>query len=190
MACNSAIVDSGNRILNTLNGIMLLSLPLATLYMIAVPFWLVLSSNLVNITDFTLLNFKYPIFTESKTPLLSHCSCVYGSSSCILWTAFFLWGDFWLCLWFCVLLHTTSKWFIFPHMPHILPYAGHCFCGCVILQYLQFPVVFLSFILSLCCLLPFQPGLCLSLIESKSFTSLMFPLLHPETFMLQPLCPN
>ena len=58
-----AIVDFGNRIVNTLSGFKLTSLLMAILYVIKTHFWLVLDSNLVNITDFTLSKFRYLIFT-------------------------------------------------------------------------------------------------------------------------------
>ena len=73
MVFNSVIVDFGNRILNTLNDIKLPLLPEAILYIILVLFWLVLKSNLVNITDLIRLKFKYIIFIES-TFLLSFLS--------------------------------------------------------------------------------------------------------------------
>ena len=44
----------------------------------------------------------------------------------------------------------TLLWFIFPHLLHILPYAGHCFCRCYIPWYLQFYIPFFSFTLCLC----------------------------------------
>ena len=66
MAGNSANVDFGNRILNTLNGIKLPLLPVSILSVIQVLFWLVLNSNLVKITDFTLSKLKYLIFTASQ----------------------------------------------------------------------------------------------------------------------------
>ena len=62
--CNAAYVDLGNRIFNTSNNI---KLPLLfRFYFICYiqPFWLVLNSNLVNITDFTLSKFRYLILTE------------------------------------------------------------------------------------------------------------------------------
>ena len=50
-------------------------------------------------------------------------------------------------LWF---LHTFSKWFAFPHLEHLLPYAGHLHNLCLFPQYLQFMSVFLrlDFVLS------------------------------------------
>ena len=54
---NLAIVDFGDRILKTLNGINLLLLAVSILYFIQVLFWLVLNTNLVNTTDFILSEF-------------------------------------------------------------------------------------------------------------------------------------
>ena len=81
MMCNLAIVDFGNRILNTLNGIKSL-LQVSALYIIQVIFPLVLTSDLVKIADFTVSKFKYLTFTKSKFLAQSSYYCTQGSSSC------------------------------------------------------------------------------------------------------------
>ena len=62
VAYKLAVVDFRNRILNILNGMKLPLLPVCILYIIWTPFWVVLDSNLVKITDFKLSKFKYLIF--------------------------------------------------------------------------------------------------------------------------------
>ena len=128
MACNMAIVDFGEEILNTLNCIRFSSLLVSILYIFPVLLWLVLISNLVNITNLTLSKLKYMILTESKFLPLSFCLLVLGSCPCRnMWTALFLCGDLWLCLSLCVLLHTALQLLPFQHLLHILTYARHCF---------------------------------------------------------------
>ena len=39
--------------------------------------------------------------------------------------------------WSLLLLHTFLKWPIFPHLPHVFPYAGHCLGAWLPPQYLH-----------------------------------------------------
>ena len=141
------IMNFGNRILNTLNGINLPSLLVPFLYIIWDLLWVVLDSNLEKITDFTWSKFKYLIFSESKILPLSSCFLVWGSSYWTLWTALYLCGDLWPCLCLCVFLHSAFNWFPFPHLLHVLPYTGHCFFRYLVPQHLQIFIHFFSFML-------------------------------------------
>ena len=122
---NTSIVDLENRDLNILNGIRLPSAPKSILYVIQVLLWLMLDSNLVNMTDFILSSLMY--FTLTAWKLLSCPSCftVWSLSFwLILWTALL---TCWFSCYWCVDLHTTFKWLGFPHSLHFLPYAWHHF---------------------------------------------------------------
>ena len=94
------------------------------------PILLVLSSNLVNITHFTLSKIRYLILTQSKFLSLHSHSIVEGSLSC--WTsctALLPCGTLWPYLCLCIVLHTAlkcSSYHIHCISCHTLgtPYAG------------------------------------------------------------------
>ena len=77
--CNSALIDVGNGSWNILNGIKLPSLLVSFICYLSL-FLACADSNLVNITDFTLLKFVYLIFTELK--LLSLISILLCRALC------------------------------------------------------------------------------------------------------------
>ena len=92
--------------------------------MLCVPFWLVLNSSLVNITDFTWSKLRYLIFTKSKLRLFCSHSSRQGSSSC--WNLVKQHATLMYplaCHWLCIELHTTLTWLCLPQLAHILPYA-------------------------------------------------------------------
>ena len=151
-------------------------------------FWLMVESNLVNITDPSVSKYVsdiYQIRIPATVPLLP---CIGFFLLYFVGYHIFLWWPLALSL----LLGCSAYffvWFIFPHLQNILPYAGHCFCGCVILQYLEISNNFLSFAPSFCCW--FWPGLCPSLFtESKSFASNVFLILLSMPIVLLPSEPR
>ena len=81
MAFNSTMVDLGSSILKNPNVIRFPSLSVPILYAIFGLSWLVINSDLVNITDFIPWNFKDFILTESRLLFLSPQLCTRTSSS-------------------------------------------------------------------------------------------------------------
>ena len=131
-------------------------------------FWLVLDSNLVNITYFMLWNVKDFILTHLKLMLLStslgtracllsicliHISGQLGCRSCLVlspWT----------------LAYCSEKVDLLQTL-HILPNARHCLCMCAMPQLLQF-----STLISLFCSLSF----CL-------LSWFAYPCVHGQSFL-------
>ena len=122
MAWKASVVDLGNKVLKILNGITLLSLLESILYVMCTLFWLVCNSRLVKMTDCTLSNLRYLIFTKSKPLLCCSLSSGWGSSSCLnAWTNLLLFGKFWPCCYLCIDLNTTLKWLVSPHPLQVFP---------------------------------------------------------------------
>ena len=92
MACNASVVDFGNNAFNILNAIRLPSAPESILHVMYAPLWLVLDSNLVNITHFLLSKLRYFIVTKSKflsfglvaSAVAWHLDWPHGLTSCLL----------------------------------------------------------------------------------------------------------
>ena len=142
--------------------------------MLYAPFELVLISILVNNTDFTLSKFRFLIFTKSKLlSLFSYFIVQVFLSCCAPCTALLPYCDLWPCLCLLVLLLTTLKWVIFPHLLDFLPYARHSLwvpCTTILEICYQFLLIYIV------CVLPTMVLFCLSLlIESDSFMSLILP---------------
>ena len=119
---------------------------------VCTPFWVVLGSKFVNITDLILSKLKYMIFTESK--LLSCWSCFIsrGSSSCLTsWIDLLLLSGLWSCYCLCTDLHNALKWLVFLHLPRVLLFEGHCLWRCPVPQYLPFSTHFCFLWMSLPC---------------------------------------
>ena len=84
--------------------------------------------------SFTLSSLIYFILTAPK-----HLSCSSSFSTCKSPSCPMSWVIF-LPYWSCchpVDLHITLKWFCFPHPPHVLPHAEHCWSGYSVPQYLH-----------------------------------------------------
>ena len=118
-------------------GIKLPLLPVSIFYCILFSFSLVLVTVFIIITDLILLKLNYFIGTASTClPLPSSVLWQLSSSSCcISCIGFFFCTICFPC--FGVLLHTPSRWFIWPQLLHVLPYAEHNLGWCAIPQYLQ-----------------------------------------------------
>ena len=135
---------------------------MSTLYAVKVHLWLMLGSNLMNITYFMPSRFIYFTLTTLKLLSCSSGSPTWRTSSwptlCIIYLLH------WSCCCHHVDFHTTLKWFWFMYPPHFFPYAGHCW-GYPVLQYLQLSSLLYTLsalwtYFSICCLM-----------KSKSFTS-------------------
>ena len=125
VACSLAIVDFGNKSFEHFKQHQITITSCIYFICYSSHFWLVLNSNFVNITNFTLSKFKYLIFTKLKLLSLSSHSIMQGSSSCCTsCIALFSHSDLWPCLCFCILLQTTP---LQIGSFSFIPYVWHCF---------------------------------------------------------------
>ena len=131
---NDSMVALGNRHLNILNSIKLPSAPESILYITLVNLWLVLDSNLVNITDFTLARLK--CFTLITSKLWSCSSHFVRLPLFSWWTASTAFLACWFSSCFCEDLETALKWLTWLHSLHDFPHAGHCWDTYPVPQYL------------------------------------------------------
>ena len=116
LSCSSIVF------LNNYSGMMLPSLPVSILYGIFTMSSPACISKYAVINDQFLFKWIELILTVSIWPSCISCSTL-TSSSCTTWSL--------------LLLHTFLKWSVFPHLVHILPYAGHHHGMWTPLQYLH-----------------------------------------------------
>ena len=164
--------------------------PVSILYTLQAHLWLMLDSNLVNITDLMLSRLIYLTLTASK-PLSSSGSPTCRSSSwqmmCIIFLPHWSW-----CCW-CIYLHITLKWFSsqYPLIPYHMEdtfWEGPC-CSISCLTMSKSFVSFISLRAHLCTLwtstLHTHSNACSLVVSSNSATNLRISLTIPSS--LRPL---
>ena len=136
------MLDLGNKYLNISNGIKLPSAPQSILDVILVCLWLMLDSNLVNITDFILSRLMYFTLTTLK---LWSCSSYFLRLFLTSWCTSSITSL--ACRFPCCLqedLQAILKWLALSHSLHFFQYAGHCLGACHVLKYMHVSLCMVS----------------------------------------------